>query len=235
MEFGIQTSLVADSPLFINQVFDRLLASIALGELKPGQRIRQAELARQLNVSRQPISHALQLLKHEGLLQDSGRQGLEVTPIDPEYMRQMYQARKALEVTAVGLAAQRVADRIATPEEVAALKQAVSHGQKTYEEGDSLPMLVRADLEFHRAIYRLSGNCVIEQMMNARWAHLMRSMLIVLDEPKTPGRAWEEHQEMTEYVLSGNVLEGSDLAARHMQRASSDMYRRLTEFVVSVD
>lgn len=235
MEFGIQISLVADSPLFINQVFDRLLTSIALGELKPGQRIRQAELASEMKVSRQPISHALQLLKHEGLLRDSGRQGLEVTPIDPEYMKQMYQARKALEVTAVGLAAQRIADRIALPEEVAALRKALAQGQKTYEDGEPLPMLVRADLEFHRAIYRLSGNCVIEQMMNTRWAHLMRSMLIVLDEPKTPGRAWEEHEEMTEYVLSGNVLDGSDLAARHMQRASSDMYRRLTEFVVGAD
>ena len=235
MEFGIQSPLVADSPLFINQVFDRLLTSIALGELKPGQRIRQAELASELNVSRQPISHALQLLKHEGLVRDSGRQGLEVTPIDPEYMKQMYQARKALEVTAVGLAAQRVADRIATPEEVSTLRNALVHGQQTYARGDPLPMLVRADLEFHRAIYRLCGNCVIEQMMNTRWAHLMRSMLIVLDEPRTPGRAWEEHEEMTEYVLSGNVLEGTDLAARHMQRASNDMYRRLTEFAVGAD
>ncbi|WP_036025391.1 GntR family transcriptional regulator [Paraburkholderia dilworthii] len=235
MEFGIQTALMADSPLLTNQVFERLMASIALGELKPGQRIRQNELADQLNVSRQPVSQALQLLKHEGLVRDSGRQGLEVTPIDPEYMKQMYQARKALEVTAVGLAAQRVADRLATPEEVAALKNALTRGQQTYENDDALPMLIRADLEFHLSIYRLSGNCVIEQMMNTRWAHLMRSMLIVLDEPRTPGRAWEEHEEMAEYVLSGNVLEGTDLAARHMQRASNDMYRRLTEVIVNAD
>lgn len=226
---------IEDSSLFIDQVFDTLLSSIALGELKPGERIRQAKLASDLNVSRQPISHALQLLKHEGLVRDSGRQGLEVTPIDPEYMKQMYQARKALEVTAVGLAAQRVADRVATPEQVAALRNALLHGQRTYANGDPLPKLVRADLDFHQAIYRLSGNLVIEQMMNTRWAHLMRSMLIVLDEPETPGRAWEEHEEMTEYILSGNVLDGSDLAARHMQRASNDMYRRLTKYVVSAD
>ncbi|MDR8071864.1 GntR family transcriptional regulator [Burkholderia cenocepacia] len=235
MEFGIQNILVADSPLLTNQVFERLMASIALGELKPGQRIRQNELANKLNVSRQPVSQALQLLKHEGLVRDSGRQGLEVTPIDPEYMKQMYQARKALEVTAVGLAAQRVADRVVTAEEVAALTNALTHGQQTYQSDGPLPMLIRADLQFHQAIYRLSGNCVIEQMMNARWAHLMRSMLIILDEPETPGRAWEEHEEMTEYVLSGNVLEGTDLAARHMQRASSDMYRRLTEVIVGAD
>lgn len=235
METGIQESIAADSPLFINQVFDRLLTSIALGELKPGQRIRQAELADELKVSRQPVSHALQLLKHEGLVRESGRQGLEVTPIDPEYMKQMYQARKALEVTAVGLAAQRVADRIAPSDEVEAVRKALIHGQQTFERADPLPMLVQADFEFHRAIYRLSGNCVIEQMMNARWAHLMRSMLIVLDEPRTPSRAWDEHEEMAGYVLSGNVLEGADLAARHMQRASKDMYRRLTEVIVRAD
>ncbi|HZG20042.1 MAG TPA: GntR family transcriptional regulator [Herbaspirillum sp.] len=227
--------VIEDTSPFIDQVFEQLLTSIALGTLKPGQRIRQAELAAELSVSRQPISHALQLLKHEGLVQDSGRQGLVVSPIDPDYMKQMYQARKALEVTVAGLAAQRVADRIAMPEQVMALKAALMEGKRAYAAGEPLANLVRADLEFHRAIYRLSGNHVIEQMMNTRWAHLMRSMLIVLDEPETPGRAWEEHEELTEYLLSGNVLEGSDLAARHMQRASNDMYRRLTKFRESAD
>lgn len=235
MKNGIQENSASDSPLFIDQVFDALLASIALGELKPGQRIRQSALARDLQVSRQPVSHALQLLKHAGLLRDSGRQGLEVTPIDPEYMRQLYQARKALEVMATGLAAQRVADRVVSAQEVAALTHALQHGEQALAQGEPLAVLVRADLEFHRAMYRLSGNAAVEHMMNTRWAHLMRAMLIVLDEPQTPARAWEEHAEMTHYVLSGNVLEAADLAGRHMQRAASDMYRKLKEFIVRAD
>jgi DNA-binding GntR family transcriptional regulator len=233
MEFGIQDLPGESSPLFITQVFERLLAAIALGELKPGERIRQAALAAQLNVSRQPISHALQLLKHEGLVRDAGRQGVEVTPIDPDYMRQLYQARKALEVTAISLAAQRVADRKAAPGEIAQLRLAYENGRKTLVEGGALAALIRADYEFHTALYRLSGNLVIEQMMASRWAHLMRSMLIVLDEAGTPSRAWEEHEAIIEHVLSGNVIEASELAARHLQRASTDMIKKLTTFTAT--
>ncbi|CAL8480827.1 GntR family transcriptional regulator [Caballeronia sp. S22] len=235
MEFGIQETLVEDSPLFINQVFESLLKAIAVGELKPGERIRQAALAARLNVSRQPISHALQLLKHEGLVRDAGRQGVEVTPIDPEYMRQLYQARKALEVTAIGLAAQRIADRKAPTAEIDALKHALENGHRTYDHHESLPLLIQADYKFHSALYQLSGNAVIGQMMSGRWAHLMRSMLIVLDDPYTPGRAWEEHDGIAENVLAGNVLDASELAARHLQRASTDMYKKLTELVVTTN
>lgn len=235
MEFGIHEPTVEDGPLFINQVFDSLMRAIALGELKPSERIRQAALAARLNVSRQPISHALQLLKHEGLVRDAGRQGVEVTPIDPEYMRQLYQARKSLEVTAIGLAAQRIADRKAPIDEIEALKQALENGHRTYDRKEPLPMLIQADYKFHTALYQLSGNVVIGQMMSGRWAHLMRSMLIVLDDPHTPGRAWEEHDGIAESVLTGNVLEASDLAARHLQRASADMYKKLTELAVHTD
>lgn len=233
MEFQIQAADVEESPLFIEQAFNRLLQAIATGELKPGQRIRQAALASQLNISRQPISHALQLLKHEGLVRDAGRQGVEVAPIDPEYMRQLYQARKALEVAAAGLAAQRVADRNAPLKDIEALRKAVEHGKQAYDEGGPVDVLVRADYDFHTALYQLSGNTAIAQMLNARWAHVMRSMLVALDDPDTPGRAWEEHDAIADAVLSGNVLEATELAARHLQRASTEMYQRLTEVVAS--
>ena len=62
METGMQNSDVVLNALFIDQVYERLLDSISFGELKPGMRVRQSRLAEQLGVSRQPISHALQLL-----------------------------------------------------------------------------------------------------------------------------------------------------------------------------
>ena len=54
-------------PVLIDQVYERLVEAIADGTLPPGQRIRQEELAEMLGVSRQPISHALQLLKRQHL------------------------------------------------------------------------------------------------------------------------------------------------------------------------
>jgi DNA-binding GntR family transcriptional regulator len=227
MELEIASDAVEDSPLFINQVFDKLLTDIALCELAPGERIRQSALASRLQVSRQPVSHALQLLKHEGLLQDAGRQGLEVTPIRADYMRLLYQARKPLESTAAGLAAQRVADHRATDEERAFLQRMLDEGQQKLSAHAPPAEAAWADYQFHVAIYRLSGNRVIEQMMNGRWAHIMRA-IIASDSYDTLALAWEEHAAIARSVLSGSVLEASELAARHVQRAGADLYKRLT-------
>ena len=60
----------------IDRVYQQLLEAIADGTLLPGQRIRQAELAENLGVSRQPVSHALHLLKRQGLGRGKRRQGV---------------------------------------------------------------------------------------------------------------------------------------------------------------
>ncbi|NIE66872.1 GntR family transcriptional regulator [Burkholderia sp. Ax-1719] len=215
-----------DSPLFINQVFDRLLTDIALCELAPGQRIRQSALATRLQVSRQPISHALQLLKHEGLLQDAGRQGLEVAPINPDYMRLLYQARRPLEATAAGLAAQRVADGQASSEERASVEQALEEGLQKLRTNAPIAEVAWADYEFHTSVYRLSGNTVIEQMMNGRWAHIMRSLIVSNSYANLP-HVWEEHTAIAHSVLKGAVVDASDLAGRHVQTAGVDLCKRL--------
>jgi DNA-binding GntR family transcriptional regulator len=80
-------------PNLIDQVYARILEAITDRTLLPGQRIRQNELAEKLGVSRQPVSHALHLLHRQGLITESGRRGFEVTQLDPERIRQLYEAR----------------------------------------------------------------------------------------------------------------------------------------------
>ena len=53
-------------PLLIDRVYLRLVDAIADGTLAPGVRFTQDELAQRLSVSRQPVSHALQLLRRQG-------------------------------------------------------------------------------------------------------------------------------------------------------------------------
>ncbi len=98
------------APNLIQQVYDRILASIVDHTLLPGHRIRQHELAEKLGVSRQPVSHALHLLHRQGL----GRRkrpasGFAVTPLDPSRIRQLYEVRGAIDALAARLAAQRAA------------------------------------------------------------------------------------------------------------------------------
>ena len=108
-------------PALIDRAYERLVAAIADGTLAPGQRIRQEELGRALGVSRQPISHALQLLKQQKLVEENGRRGLIVSEIDAARVRELYQVRSALDALAARLAAERAARRaIAAPPQQAA-------------------------------------------------------------------------------------------------------------------
>lgn len=119
---------LSSSPILVDQVYQRLMTAIADRTLPPGRRIRQGELAASLGVSRQPISHALQLLKHQGLVRDFGRQGLEVAPMDPDRIRHLYGVRSALDELAVRDAAARAAADRLTGAERAHLDAIVAKG-----------------------------------------------------------------------------------------------------------
>src|SRR5690348_17947956 len=99
-------------PALIDRAYERLVEAIADGTLAPGRRIRQEELGRMLGVSRQPISHALQLLKQQRLVEENGRRGLIVSAINAVAISELYQVRTALDALAARLAAGRVADRV---------------------------------------------------------------------------------------------------------------------------
>src|SRR4029077_12082606 len=93
-------------PALIDRAYEQLVEAIADGTLAPGQRIRQEELGRALGVSRQPISHALQLLKQQKLVEENGRRGLIVSEIDPARAREIYQVRSAVDALAARPAGQ---------------------------------------------------------------------------------------------------------------------------------
>jgi DNA-binding GntR family transcriptional regulator len=217
---------IATTPILVDQVYQSLLGAIADCSLRPGQRIRQAELASSLGVSRQPVSHALQLLKHQGLVQDSGRKGLEVTPIDPTQIRQLYEVRAALDALAAKLAAARAVAKQLPADQVKRLNAALSAGKSLGSEA-TLPMLVQADVSFHQALYQLSGNPAIPETLSGQWPHLRRSMTAVLSAETYRRRAWAEHAEISRLILSGKMDDAGISAYEHAYNAGRETERRL--------
>lgn len=196
-------------PILIDQVYQRLLDAIAGGVLPPGLRIRQNELADRLGVSRQPVSHALHLLKRQGLVRDSGRKGLEVAPVDPVRLRQLYEVRAALDGLAARLAAGRAGQDAAGR---TALGRALEAGQAITAD-TPIADLVALDVEFHQTLYRLSGNPAFAEMVAPHWAHLRRSMATVMAALDYRASAWAEHAAIAACVLDGNG-DGAERAAR---------------------
>jgi len=97
-------SRIEFAPDLTEQVHQRLLNAICAGELAPGARLTQEELAASLNVSRQPVLQALGLLKKEGFVIEAGRRGLMVAPLNAQAIVHVYQVRSALDAGADGLA-----------------------------------------------------------------------------------------------------------------------------------
>jgi DNA-binding GntR family transcriptional regulator len=215
-------------PALIQRAYERLVGAIADGTLAPGRRIRQEELGRMLGVSRQPVSHALQLLKQQRLVEENGRRGLVVSTIDAAGIRELYQVRTALDALAARLAAERVADRIIDLSQRRAAQRALAEGLKLRLDAPVLAF-IQADVSFHTALYRLSGNRAIEDTVAAQWPHFKRSMGAVLDDPEQRPLVWHEHGEIMRMVLAGDA-DGAERAARHhTDRAGAETARRLAQ------
>ena len=197
-------------PNLIDQVYGRILEAIIDRTLPPRQRIRQNELAEKLGVSRQPVSHALHLLYRQGMVTESGRRGFEVTPLDPARIRQLYEVRGAIDALAARLAAEHSKLDASGRADLEAALQA----GRAIEPNASLARLIALDVDFHSAIYRLSGNPAIEEMIAPQWPHMRRSMATVLAELDYRVSAWAEHESIAAHILSGNAkaAEGSALA-----------------------
>src|SRR5215471_18011189 len=90
--------------------------AIILGNLKPGQRLKETELAKTLGLSRTPVREALRVLDAEGLIETSPKRGASVRVYDLADLRELYQLRAAVEGCCAQLAAERAA-----PEDLDAL------------------------------------------------------------------------------------------------------------------
>lgn len=214
---------LAESPSLIEQVYQRLLDAIADHTLPPGHRIRQAELADLLAVSRQPISHALHLLHRQGLVMEAGRKGFRVAPVDPDHIRGLYEVRGALDGLAARLAALRAREDKAGRRR---LEDALRAGQDISAD-TSLADLIRLDVAFHQALNELSGNPVIEDTIGPQWPHMRRAMACVLSASNYRVTAWAEHQVIAERVLAGDG-QGAEFAARsHALAAGQTIEERL--------
>ena len=125
-------------------------------ELTPGSRVREDELQARLQVGRTPLREALQRLAYEGLLQIFPRRLIVVAKFGIEDLRQVYEARSALEPAAASLAARHFAH--APDEDADALE-----GERLVDHRlvDVADFLAR-NLAFHRFVARLSNNVLLQ-------------------------------------------------------------------------
>jgi DNA-binding GntR family transcriptional regulator len=94
----------------VDRIVERIHAKVALGELRPGDQLRQEYLAEEFNVSRTPIREALRLLESQGIITQEHRHSAVIRGPSTREVRETYQVRAELEGLAAELAAQWISD-----------------------------------------------------------------------------------------------------------------------------
>ena len=212
---------IALAPKLVEQVRDAILGEIASGQLAPGVRIIQEQIARMLGVSRQPVQQALALLRNQGVLRDAAGRGLEVAPLEPDQVKHMYDMRAVIEGLACRLAAENNAERAGKlgPAIIDAGRRAVASG--------SVIKMVAADLKFHEFIYALSGNPLVGPVMAHHWTHTQRVMGEVLLKDETPRDIWNQHAAIVDAIARANPTLAEALARSHITQAADFMVTRM--------
>ena len=215
-------SQLQTQPTLVEQVVNAIVSEIVDGELPANARLIQDELARAYGVSRQPVQQALLLLRDRGLVREAPGRGLIVSPLDVDFVRNLYEIRAMLDGLAARLAAERGAER-AKNEGLAFLEL----GRAAVESG-SLHDQIEADMKFHGFLNELSGNSLIGETTAPHWPYLRRVMGEVLrDDVQMPRTILREHEAILDAVIAGDGARAETLSRDHISRAANIFVQRL--------
>jgi GntR family transcriptional regulator, gluconate operon transcriptional repressor len=190
---------------------DLLRELIFSGKLRQGQRLVEAEVARELNVSRGPVREAFQTLRAEGLLRDQPRRGTFVVRVSVQDVQEIYGLRAAIEARAA-----KVVVRERTS--LAPLRDLVDEMGSAANDGDSRAVS-RIDLEFHERLCVLSANRRLEEVYR-RYVPLVRTLLN-LDELmySSTEEILAQHRSLLQALESGDGAVAAAEVEAHVDEA----------------
>jgi DNA-binding GntR family transcriptional regulator len=193
-----------------------LRRAILDGEIPPGHRIRQHEIAERLGASRLPVREALRMLTAEGLTEQEPNKGARVPRLGAHELDVVYRMRERLEPLALAESVPRLDD--AAIAELAALQDAIERCADVTE-------FLRLDREFHLLTY---SRCDIEPlagMVVRLWnstQHYRRMFMLLIGET----RRWvvnAEHQLMLDAVRRGDVVDAGRVLEGHIRRTRVEL------------
>ena len=191
-------------------VFNTLRQAILRGELQPGERLMEIQLADKLGVSRTPIREAIRKLELEGLVLMIPRRGAEVAEITEKSLRDVLEVRSALEELAVDLACDR-----RTEEDIEQLKQAAKDFEEVAE-SDDVTALAEADVRFHDIIYFATDNQKLIQLLYNLREQMYRYRVEYLKRKEVYDTLFAEHQYIIECIVKRDKIAAKQAVNTHV-------------------
>lgn len=198
------------------QIAERIGNAIVKGELEPGSRVQEQEVADRFKVSRGPVREALRILEHHGLVQINARKGAQVTKLSAEEVRQIFEIR----INLVGLAAKLVAERH-DPEFIQKFKLATEHMAKLAKTSGSLDEYVTASYRLNLLMVEASGNSFLRNIIFSLALQTLRYTRLGLSSEKRRQQSAKNYKILALSIIAGDAS-GAQQAAEQLVRDSRD-------------
>lgn len=198
-------------------VFNTLREAILKGELQPGERLMELQLASKLGVSRTPIREAIRMLEQEGLAVTMPRKGAEVARMTLKDMEDVLEVREALDELAAQIACTKI-----TEEQLVNLKNVKDEFEECLTTND-VKKIAQADVKFHDIIYEATDNSKLVSLLNNLREQIYRYRVEYLKNPQNYSSLIREHNEIVDSLVERNKEKVTKAMHAHISNQANAM------------
>lgn len=191
------------------QIYDFFINSLENSTLKPGDRIKEEDVATKTGFSRTPVREALTLLANEGLI-ESSIDGLRISVLDENSVTQLYEMREVLEGTAAAFAAVH-----ANEIEIHALEEIINKEKELSNPAD----IVQNNRVFHSMLFRCAHNKFLIKTINELTNTLLLLGKSTLSDEIRQKEAHDEHLKIIEALKNHDKESAQKFAKEHIKNA----------------
>ena len=199
------------------KVYEILRSRMLTLELPPGAALSENELAAALGVSRTPVRESLILLSEEGLVQVFPQVGSFVSRVDPEKVADAQFIREAVELASL--------DNLPTVLDAGLVKELQANLHRQHAPDIPLEDFFTLDEAFHHGLLKLSGHANAWPTVVAAKGHLDRARRLGLHESPSPTKFADQHLEVLEAVLAGDIGLAKSTMRQHLRAVFDDIER----------
>lgn len=198
------------------QVHAFIQRALLSGQLNPGDRLAEGELAAALGISRTPIREALRQLESDGLVVVLPHRGTFVRTLNARRGRQLYEARLLLEPPAARAAAARITDQ-----QLEALKPLLDSALNDANTGDMGGASVDNEA-FHVAVFKVADNDVLFELWTRVWAEWQLFRVCAWrNRPQRPRAVAVEHTSLYDALAARDEDQAAAVMTDHLAHAWS--------------
>ncbi len=203
-----------------DRVVDSILRAIRAGVYVPGQRLIEADLTRDYQVSRGPVREALKRLAAEGVLTLTRHRGAYVRSLSRAEVRDSLMVLEVL----VGLMAKLAAKAIHQGDNAERMRAAYKRLLASQQDGGTAAFLDERR-SFYDTILQIGGNHELQRMLPLTQIHLLRMQFQAYITPRDRQKQFAEYKTITETILSGDGIRSEKVAALHLRRTRLSLMR----------